>query len=507
MTSGMSLLSLVLFPVGLTCVGVAAVLWRGRRAGGVTGLLMLLMALAVWSLGYGLEINGHGLQAKLLWARIEYVGITVVPVAIVVFALEHTGRRAWSAPSRMALLLALPVAMVAAVWTNDMHHLVWATVKPAHPGRPLVLGHGPAFFANSLYAYGLMLVATFLIIADRWPLRSSFRLQTFAVVVALATPWLLNVPYVMGLLPWGFDLTPLAFGVTALGLLAAHRQWGLLDLAPVSRHGLIDELADGIVVLDGCDRIVDANRAAGPVLSCPIDEAIGRSAGSVLQAGLNIDAAAGRLGEVQTPAGPRTYEVDAVAVATVNGRAGRLLMFRDVTAREHVHALLRAEALTDDLTQLANRRAFLESVRQEVGRRDRRDLSLGVLFVDLDDFKGINDTFGHHAGDTVLAATARRLVASVRAEDVAARIGGDEFAILVPGIEGPDVPRAIAARIASALREPVDVEGRPITVSATLGLHVTTPGDATPESLLEAADRRMYLAKRRRMPRPTGSGG
>jgi diguanylate cyclase (GGDEF)-like protein len=120
---------------------------------------------------------------------------------------------------------------------------------------------------------------------------------------------------------------------------------------------------------------------------------------------------------------------------------------------------------------------------------------VGVLFLDLDNFKVINDSLGHHAGDLLLATVARRLAASVRPADTVARLGGDEFTILLEALESPSDASEAAERIAAALQAPVDLEGREVFVGASLGVALSGPGAQRPEDLLRNADLALYRAK------------
>ena len=157
---------------------------------------------------------------------------------------------------------------------------------------------------------------------------------------------------------------------------------------------------------------------------------------------------------------------------------------------------LRFQALHDPLTALANRALFTEHVQHAVARGDRHDGQLAVLFLDLDDFKAVNDTVGHGAGDSLLVAVAERLRACLRPGDTAARFGGDEFAILLEDIAAPTDAVAAATRIGDALQAPFFVGNRELRVGASIGIAVrSTEADAT--QLLRNSDVAMYIAKRR----------
>ncbi len=153
-------------------------------------------------------------------------------------------------------------------------------------------------------------------------------------------------------------------------------------------------------------------------------------------------------------------------------------------------------ARRDPLTGLANRRAFEEALRREVARARRGGEPLAVAALDVDHFKRVNDAHGHAAGDAVLAAVAARAAGALRAGDLLARVGGEEFAALLPGA-GLAAAAEVAERIRAALAAaPVEAGGRPLRVTASLGCAALLPEDADGAALLARADARLYDAKR-----------
>jgi len=153
-------------------------------------------------------------------------------------------------------------------------------------------------------------------------------------------------------------------------------------------------------------------------------------------------------------------------------------------------------AFHDPLTNLANRALFRDRVQHAAARRSRSAAPLGVVFLDLDDFKRVNDSLGHQAGDELLVAVAERLRACVRPGDTVARLGGDEFAILLDSFDsGSSDARRIAQRILDALDVSFIIAGRDINVRASLGIAMTEVGHDGAESLLRDADVAMYAAK------------
>jgi diguanylate cyclase (GGDEF)-like protein len=160
-----------------------------------------------------------------------------------------------------------------------------------------------------------------------------------------------------------------------------------------------------------------------------------------------------------------------------------------------LHDLVQRQAITDDLTGLVNRRRFLAVLDAEVDRAAQLGSGIGVVLIDLDDFKGVNDRFGHHSGDRVLAAFGSLLQEHIRDVDLAARLGGEEFALLLPEVEGRDAV-SVAERLRRSLSErPIaSVDGNALTSTASFGVAQYRQGD-TGEDLLRLADDALYRAK------------
>jgi len=174
---------------------------------------------------------------------------------------------------------------------------------------------------------------------------------------------------------------------------------------------------------------------------------------------------------------------------------GVVLNARDVTVRKALEHDLRHQALHDPLTGLGNRALFLHHVAEALAHREP-GLMVATLFVDLDDFKTVNDSLGHAVGDELLVKVAERINTCLHHADVAARLGGDEFAILVQTPYGTEEVTKLADRILTALRSPFTVQNRDFTLAASLGIAFEET-DSTGELLLRNADMAMYLAKER----------
>jgi diguanylate cyclase (GGDEF)-like protein/PAS domain S-box-containing protein len=172
-------------------------------------------------------------------------------------------------------------------------------------------------------------------------------------------------------------------------------------------------------------------------------------------------------------------------------------MIEDISDRKLVEDELLHRAVHDVLTGLPNRQLLLDRLGVALARTEREPgVGVTLVFLDLDDFKDVNDSFGHGAGDDLLIQVAQRLSAAVRPTDTVARYGGDEFVVAFVGdVTKPDEARALADRLAGELKEPFTISGRRVVTTASLGVAVCADPDTRPEDVIREADAAMYRAK------------
>jgi diguanylate cyclase (GGDEF)-like protein/PAS domain S-box-containing protein len=190
---------------------------------------------------------------------------------------------------------------------------------------------------------------------------------------------------------------------------------------------------------------------------------------------------------VQASAGP-FYDED-------GGRDGVVSSLRVVDEQVAAHQALEFLATYDDLTGVLKREAALQRLSELDGGERAGDSAVALLFIDLDEFKVVNDTWGHVAGDALLRAVAQRIESVVRANDVVARLGGDEFLVVLDGIDGEAAAAAIADKIRTACNQPVATPTGTVATTLSVGVVLREAGE-TSDALIARADRAMYAAKR-----------
>ncbi|HEU5004150.1 MAG TPA: EAL domain-containing protein [Actinomycetota bacterium] len=276
-------------------------------------------------------------------------------------------------------------------------------------------------------------------------------------------------------------------------------------------RALLQNASDAVLLLDAQFRITYVSESAGRVLGRVPGELIGGSFPEMVhQDDLNevlaqLEAARTTRDSVASlehrfsTAGGSWFRCETVVANLLDNPSVEALVLttRDVTVRRDLEDQLRVLAYRDPLTGLANRHAFLARVEDALSRRDGGAGGCTVLFLDLDNFKTVNDSLGHPAGDSLLWTVARRIEANVRPHDVVARLGGDEFAVLIPDILDLNTLIGLAERLLAKIHEPVLLDGTEILPQASLGVSLGSGPAQDVAALLRDADAAMYEAKRR----------
>lgn len=275
-------------------------------------------------------------------------------------------------------------------------------------------------------------------------------------------------------------------------------------------QAVFDRSSLGIAKLDRSARIVDANTAFERFFGRAMADLSGRAVREfavaedvesivalVAEVGAGLDCSSTREVRFVGPDAKLSWGAITVSRAGKRRDQGLIAVIQDVSERKALEAELLHQAFHDSLTGLANRALFRDRLNHALSHGVRHSERIGVLFIDLDDFKSINDTLGHAAGDRVLQHVATLLLNATRGCDTVTRLGGDEFAVLLERVNQDEGPEVAAQHIVNALARPIEAEpGRTVSVSASIGIALRTRAEDHDE-LLRSADVALYEAKAR----------
>jgi diguanylate cyclase (GGDEF)-like protein/PAS domain S-box-containing protein len=263
--------------------GVGLLVW-GRRPGlAITPFAWTMFSVAVWSLGYGLELMAPSLQGKVFWGKIEYMGAFSVTVFLFFFCAAYTGRSKLLSKRNQILLWVIPVVSLTLAWTNQYHHLIWKTVTVGNFGGLSFLSadFGFWFWLQIVYSYTLVILAAVFLTLEVFRSPRPYNLQAGIILLGALFPWVGSFLYLSGTIFPGIDITPFAFVPTVLLMAWGILRYRLLEILPTAPAMILHALQDGVIVIDARKRVLYLNNIAERLLRTPAEHAIGQPIGSI----------------------------------------------------------------------------------------------------------------------------------------------------------------------------------------------------------------------------------
>ena len=496
--------SLYVFPnlvaaLGMLAVALLAWSYRGQR--GAKALFVFGLASTVWALFETISFIGLPPEWVLFVWHLKSIGVSVAPLAMMVAAFDYFGYGHLVSRTRILVLSIVPALKLLASWTNHWHGLVWLNVHMDYSTPIPTLTAIPGAMTWVYYLYGacLLAVATVFLMMRLSELPRPQQHQVYVVIASMILPLLASTGYMLGVTPLpNTSFTPLTFIITGVILIRGFSRNRLFELLPVTAYEIYRSQDDAVFVVDGSDRVLDLNLAAQNLLAVSHQTHIGHRLHQLIpQASDLLQNCEGECrGEILLNG--RYFDVRISPLNTLNrGVSGRLLVWRDVTERKGLETALRHLAVTDELTGLYNRRHFFARGDEDIEHAHRYGRPLSLIMVDVDHFKAVNDRHGHEAGDRVLAILADILSSKLRNVDCLGRIGGEEFALLMPETSA-EAAGEVARRLLYQVAETriLMPSGESIGVTLSVGLVTLKAHERSMNQFLRRADAALYEAKR-----------
>jgi diguanylate cyclase (GGDEF)-like protein/PAS domain S-box-containing protein len=470
--------------------------------------ILLMAAAFIWVFFYTFEIISTTVETKLLFSNIEFIGITLLPVSWIFLVLAFTGQKS-SGIQKIALLI-IPITTDIVVWTNPFHH--W------FEGNPTLIvldNYFPAinmdyqFWFRYIHApagYLYLLIAVILLIRSIQTMGKTYQIQGNLLLLAILLPSVTDFLYVLGISPIAkTNYTTAVFSISGMILFLTLFQFRFLDLVPLARDTIIDNLNEGIVVLDHEHRVTYINPSAKITFGIHLD-IIGKAVTSInseffekvalllKNSQTNMDI---QIGDSPT----RYYDLQISPIYSHPGKQiGLVITTRDITDRVQLFNQVQLLSTQDSLTGICNTRQFIEFSRRELIRIQRYpDAQVVVAMVDMDNFKNINDTFGHACGNLALMAFTHTIQEILRRYDIFGRVGGDEFAILLRDVTMEDAMMIVERLRVSIENLRIPFEGAVVSITTSFGIVSSQQLDKSNleiDTMLHLADKALYIAKR-----------
>jgi diguanylate cyclase (GGDEF)-like protein len=461
----------------------------------------------IYCFAYAFSLTSSTLEQLRFWSVMQYFGMPFAPPLGLIFVLQYLGYRVTKRAA--AFLLSFPVLSLLSNATNGLHHLHFKTYNVHETlGAPYYeMEVGVTYIINGSFMFVCMMGGTLLLI-ERWrDTGREYRPQLLSLICAHLIPMTVSFLYLIGVTPPGIDPVPMVVGISTVLMWWAIVTSHLLTLIPIAKEAIFHSISDGVVVLDKTGRLIEFNDACRRMFHRLDRSLFGRPFAELWTALFGADAlpappfgdGAQELEVSAHEPEERVYRVriSPLKRSTHSGRTGTVMIITDITELKRLQRKLESQAYYDELTQVLNRRAFFERCEEGYAWVKRFGAPFTVVLFDIDDFKKVNDTYGHHVGDRVLVHVAAVCKACLTGDVLFARYGGEEFVLALFGstaAQGRKIAEQLRSRIAS---QRLLVDGMSLRVTSSFGVaEASGCAGETLNHLLHCADTALYEAKR-----------
>jgi PAS domain S-box-containing protein len=316
--------------------------WSFRNQNAGKAFLALMTTIAWWLASVIMENISPALSSKIIWLKIGYFGITLLPIAWLLFTLFYVDKSKYVTGRNLALLAIIPIITLVLVWTNDSHQLIWSAIWLDTSSTPPLdsVSHGNWFWLHAAYSYVLILAGTGLLLNLFIKTSGIYRKQVGLMFLATFAPWLSNILFITGKgLSSSIDTTPLAFTISGGVFFWGFSKMKLLKTMPVAYETIFRKMSDSVIIIDSNNRIIDLNLSAQMAFNLNPSDSIGKPLEHTLPECLSVSI----LNSNQDPAGRQIslaleltncfYELSVSPIVERNQFKGRIILLHDNTAK------------------------------------------------------------------------------------------------------------------------------------------------------------------------------
>lgn len=466
--------------------------------------LLYTAATTIYCLGAAFGMMGTTVGQLKFWTTIQYVGMPFSPPLSLLFTMQFLGLKVTK--KRMIAFLIIPFISLMMVATNDWHHLHYRVfeVDPTLGAPYIHLEIGKWYVVHGIFTFSCLFAGFVLILAHWKETSKTYRPQLIALMCGQLVPMITAFVYLIGLTPPGVDPVPMVRWLATLFYLWAISSSRLFTIMPIAKDEIFNSINDGVMVLDNSTRLIEFNKACKKMFPQLNKTMFGNDleqvwedlSGTSIPFTLDATELHQEIEVTTAEEDKRIYQVRTSLLQNSKNNKGLLIIFTDITEVKRLQLQLEHHAYYDELTQIYNRRAFFQKSEQDFDKAMKERVDFTVILMDIDYFKKVNDTYGHHVGDQLLIHVAKACQTQLQEGNIFARYGGEEFVFAIKGRtarEGEVLANKIRAYIEAHTL--IWCEGEiPVTVSMGVAEAKNKTG-TTLYQLLNQADKALYLAK------------
>ncbi|SEL14434.1 diguanylate cyclase (GGDEF) domain-containing protein [Carnobacterium iners] len=480
------------------------VYFKRQRYRNIACYFMIYTAtIAIYCFASAFSLMSVTLEQIKFWTTIQYIGMPISAILGLLFIMHYLGLHL--SKIKIVALLVVPIITSIMVATNDFHHLYYRVfeIDPVL-GAPYINQEiGLWYMIHGAYIFFCMLVALLLAISHWKEIAKIYRPQLLSLILGQFIPMVTAFLYLMELTPRGVDPVPMILWLSSILYLWSISSSRMFTLMPVAKNLIFNSINDGVMVLDESLQLIEFNQICGkyfPKLNKTLIgkyfydiwlELIGKTFPLVLELESHNQ-------EIQlvVKETKRIYQIRVSPLIEVGNNKGLIIIFTDITELRELQIKLEYQASYDGLTQIYNRRAFMEHCEQNFLEAEQKEIPFTVILMDIDHFKKVNDTYGHYIRDQLLKHVVNIFKSQLTKGQIFARYGGEEFALSLNGYTAVE-----AELLGNRLRE--SLEGQSlysskgiISVTFSMGVAQAVPDKIeTIDQLLNKADKALYSAK------------
>ena len=466
----------------------------------------LVLCISFYLFGYLMIINSNNLQEMVFWNQIQYLGLPFISVLWLMVALLYT-KTIYSLKIQIAILLfSLPVITFFVRLTNSWHHFFYTKweMRQFFGYYSLYMERGFWYYVNISYSILCLLLTVIIYFIGYLKNKVGYTKSHFLVFLfASLLPFIGIVLILFAFEEWSIDYSALIMPISLLIISYGILKYDFLEIRTLARETIFENNFAGMVVLGPGKRVIDYNKAAEKFFEAiniklnnyPIEHILNREP-KLLEI---FESESSRDFSLVIDGEERFFEIDVVPLGEPHdGNTRMLKSIRDVTDERKIQDKLKFLATIDSLSGLYNRAEFMNLAKREFAWAKTSNEELSLLIMDLDNFKNINDSFGHAAGDEMIREIGSIIMTSFRKTDIAGRIGGEEFAVVLKNASLEEAKKVAEKFRETVARRKVIYEGQEISSTVSIGVAAirgNTDDINNIEDILKMADDALYKAK------------